>query len=241
MAQLPVPGSGPIGPQMAVLMLLLAAPMALAGGEDPTPDVYLVSYGDVNGTITAGQVALYVGYPTNVAETGVWDVSLAASTSTPTNGTLAFTVANASGSGCSLGNLTMDAGTASSASGHVEVTATSTYCFLSFTVTLAGAANITTTRVMVQIASNRAYPFDGLQADGALMVLAWLVAFIWCLRNAKLFAALAAFVGIMCVLLPAPDWVGWTGVLFFVLALWLEAVAREKLPYHWFKGSKKVD
>lgn len=80
---------------------------------------------------------------------------------------------------------------------------------------------------------------DGLGGiDVSFLILAWLVALVWCLRQAKLFAALAALVGIACVLIPGPDWITWVGVLFFTLALWLEAVAREKLPYHWFNGTK---
>lgn len=83
--------------------------------------------------------------------------------------------------------------------------------------------------------------FDGLEFDGTVLLLLWLVALIWCMRNAKLFAALAATVGIFCVLIPGTEWIGWVGVLFFVLALWLEAVARDKLPYHWFKGNHSVE
>lgn len=80
--------------------------------------------------------------------------------------------------------------------------------------------------------------FDGLGQDAAWLLLLWLVAFIWCLRQAKLFAALAATVAVICILIPGPTWIGWVGVLFFVVALWLEAVARERLPYHWFNGTK---
>lgn len=80
---------------------------------------------------------------------------------------------------------------------------------------------------------------DGLGGiDVGVLILAWLVALVWCLRQAKLFAALAAVIGIACVLIPGPDWITWVGILFFTLALWLEAVARERLPYHWFNNTK---
>lgn len=71
--------------------------------------------------------------------------------------------------------------------------------------------------------------FDGLGFDGSLLLGLWLIALIWCLRNGKAFAAGAATVGIAMVLLPGPDWIAWVGVLLFVLALWLEAFARERL------------
>lgn len=79
--------------------------------------------------------------------------------------------------------------------------------------------------------------FDGLQFDGWAMIWLWLAAMTWCLTRSKLFAALGALIGILCVLIPGPEYIGWVGVLVFTIALWLEAVAREKLPYHWFNGT----
>lgn len=108
-----------------------------------------------------------------------------------------------------------------------------------FTTDTAALGNLTTLLQEHRDASLElnAMSFDGLNFDGTFLLLLWLVALIWCMRNAKLFAALAATVGVACVLIPGPQWIGWVGVLFFVLALWLEAIAREKLPYHWFKGT----
>lgn len=83
--------------------------------------------------------------------------------------------------------------------------------------------------------------FDGLQFDGSLLMLAWLLAMVWCMRLAKLFGAIAAFIGILFTMLPGPDFIALAGVLIFALVMWFEAVARDKLPYHWFKGDSKTE
>lgn len=70
---------------------------------------------------------------------------------------------------------------------------------------------------------------DGISTDAFFWVILWIVAMTWCLLRAKLFAAGAALIGIVMVLLPGPEFIAWVGILIFTLALWLEAVARERL------------
>lgn len=76
--------------------------------------------------------------------------------------------------------------------------------------------------------------FAGFGFDGFVLILFWGGMLIWCLRNAKLMAALVCTIGLIMSFIPAFD----KPVLYMMLlafALWLEAMAGEKIYSRFLK------
>jgi hypothetical protein len=81
--------------------------------------------------------------------------------------------------------------------------------------------------------------FDSLGFDGLLLTIAWLITLIWCLRNGKLLAAGFATIGVFVSFVPGPpDWIQLTAILLFVIAIWLEAMLRERIYSRWLGDEK---
>jgi hypothetical protein len=163
-------GKWPLGTRGAMKRALLAAlllvglvPAASAGAEDPTPDMYSTTFGNIIGIIAAGGADWYVSYPTNVPTTGTYHVAVTASTTAAATATLGITAGTFQGSGCTVGAFVSDTSATSQASGYFPVTVTGPYCFGSIRLTITATSTvITAIRASFQIAADTVTVSGGL-------------------------------------------------------------------------------